>query len=238
MVWATDYFTDSAVRIDPLSNRVVARLSDLPHGPTGVAIGEGAVWIVTSSGCGRLVRVAAVVEVGNDPMGVVAAFGSIWVQNEFGGTVTRVDAATNRVVATIKVNPREGREGLDTLVSFRGGIWLGGYAIQMIDPATNAVTRQLRADAIGIAAGSGAIWPRQSSGHWRRSIRRGPGRGGGASAERAGELPESLIQLLWSRAAGGMEYAEEGQDLNRALDVDAVAVDQGFDRPNAPHYSF
>lgn len=129
------------------------------HGPTGVAIGEGAVWIVTSSGGGRLVRVdpasnrvAAVVKVGNDPMGVVAAFGSIWVQNEFDGTVTRVDAATNRVVATIKVNPREGREGLDTLVSFRGGIWLGGYAIQMIDPATNAVTSQLRADAIGIAA--------------------------------------------------------------------------------------
>lgn len=165
MVWTTDYLTDSAVRIDPATNRVVAALTGLPHGPTGIAIGSGAVWIVTSSGGGHLVRVdpatnqvVAVIDVGANPMGVVVAFGSVWVQNESGATVTRVDAATNRVLATIPVGPREGREGLDSLVEFGGGVWLGGSRIQMIDPASNSVTRTLHSDAVAIAAGSGAIW--------------------------------------------------------------------------------
>ena len=55
------------------------------HGPTGIAVGDGAVWVANSDD-GTIMkidpalrRVVATIRVGNRPTGVVTANGRVWV---------------------------------------------------------------------------------------------------------------------------------------------------------------
>jgi YVTN family beta-propeller protein len=78
--------------------------------------------------------------------------GSVWVMNSGDGTVTRVDASTNAVIATIDV-AKYPVEGGDMAVG-------GGYAwarisaelVAQIDPSTNSVIA-----LYGPSAGSGSV---------------------------------------------------------------------------------
>ncbi len=74
---------DSVSRIDAASGSV--KTIPVGDGPTGIAFGEGAVW-VACSGDGTVSRIdpatAEVVEtiaVGNRPVGIAAGAGSVWV---------------------------------------------------------------------------------------------------------------------------------------------------------------
>ena len=75
------------------------------------------------------------------PIGIACAVlqlvAAAWVVNGGGGTVSRIDPATNRVVATIRVH------AMPTGITFgRGRIWvasIAGAGVQAIDPATNRV---------------------------------------------------------------------------------------------------
>lgn len=166
-VWATDWRTRSAVRVDPATNQVVARLTDLPFGPTGLAIEPNGVW-VASSRANVMSRIdpntnAVVASVATDlvPLPVVYAFGSIWVRNEFregDGTVQRVDPATSRVVATIPVGPDAGRDGLDALAPLGDGIWVAGLQLEKIDAGTNQVTRRINHTANAVTSGADSLW--------------------------------------------------------------------------------
>jgi streptogramin lyase len=92
-------------------------------------------------------------------LNVVAGAGSIWVASDNkAGAVSRVDPATNAVIATIKVNP-----GTWYLAFGFGSVWaVSGESatIQRIDPATNAVvkTTALGKEPGFLAAGEGAVW--------------------------------------------------------------------------------
>jgi len=92
-------------------------------------------------------------------LNVVAGAGAIWVASDNeGGKVSRVDPATNAVVATIPVDP-----GTWYLAFGHGALWAvsaKGQSVQKIDPQTNAVTKRT---ALGkqpgfLAAGEGAVW--------------------------------------------------------------------------------
>lgn len=92
-------------------------------------------------------------------LNVVAGAGSIWVASDnMAGAVSRIDPATNAVIATIKVDP-----GTWYLAFGHGYLWAvssEARSIQRIDPATNAVTKRT---ALGkqpgfLAAGEGAVW--------------------------------------------------------------------------------
>ncbi|MCW4462943.1 YncE family protein [Sphingomonas sp. BT-65] len=92
-------------------------------------------------------------------LNVVAGAGSIWVASDnSAGAVSRVDPATNTVIATIPVNP-----GTWYLAFGYGSVWAVSsdkQSIQRIDPATNAV---VKTTALGkqpgfLAAGEGAVW--------------------------------------------------------------------------------
>ena len=43
------------------------------------------------------------IPVGRSPVGTAVGFGSVWVANNHGASVMRVDPGTNKVVATIRV---------------------------------------------------------------------------------------------------------------------------------------
>jgi YVTN family beta-propeller protein len=104
--------------------------------------------------------VAATIAVGT-PRDVMAAFGSIWVSDGKGATITRIDPATNKVQAVIATpGPAS------VLANGGGAVWVTSYpgnSLTRIDPATNTVARSVSlADAgagpIGVTFSAGALW--------------------------------------------------------------------------------
>ena len=94
------------VRVDPATNEPVA-LIDVLNVPVGVALGEGALWVVTVAE--RLVRlepevnaVTAEVAIGY-PIALTAGAGGIWVSDSR-GRVWQIDPETTTVTHTISVS--------------------------------------------------------------------------------------------------------------------------------------
>jgi YVTN family beta-propeller protein len=163
----TDYDTQTIVRVDPQTNRLVATIRDVPLGPTGVALTQGAVWVACSRADlviridPRTNQVAATIPVGHTPLPVTTGFGSVWVRNESSelpGTVSRIDPATDQVVATIPIGMGMGRDGLDGLAATGGGVWVAGLGLEMIDPAANRVARKVNRMCNAAIAADGALW--------------------------------------------------------------------------------
>ena len=103
-------------------------------------------------------RVMEAIRVGHGPMGVAAAFGSIWVANHEEDTVSRIDPRIARVVATIRVGNGPGH-----LVPGYGSLWVSDDKdafLWRIDPRTNSATRVAAGGRIACvpAAGLGTIW--------------------------------------------------------------------------------
>ena len=84
--------------------------------------------------------------------------GSVWTLNQGDGTVSRVDAKTNKVVATIELGaPGGGGE----LAFGLGRVWATVFEIPIseIDPATNKVVRQwVGPGGDAIRTGHGSVW--------------------------------------------------------------------------------
>src|SRR5919204_1569848 len=81
-------------------------------------------------------RPPVTIAVGSSPMSLVVGAGAIWVANKGDGSVSRIDPASDRVVASIQVG------GQPWGLAFDGAsIWVGNYergSVARIDPATNA----------------------------------------------------------------------------------------------------
>jgi virginiamycin B lyase len=100
-------------RIDPNTNKIVAafRFGTPASSPGGLAIGEGAVWVLDTA-AGHLVRidptvnqVVTTIPLDLSPIDAVTTGGdSVWVTQQARGAVLRIDPATNRVVDTIRLN--------------------------------------------------------------------------------------------------------------------------------------
>ncbi|HEV3233274.1 MAG TPA: hypothetical protein VG329_01825 [Candidatus Dormibacteraeota bacterium] len=163
-VWVSDFQDDIVVRVDPASGQVVATIHDLPHGPTGLAVGFGYTWVA----CSRAASVAridpasnavtAVIPVQERPLSIAVGFGSVWVRNTRSNSVSRIDPATNQVVATIPVMPKEGRDGVDGMGVDSSGVWVSGLSIVHISAASNAVDKKLARDGVSLDYGAGALW--------------------------------------------------------------------------------
>jgi YVTN family beta-propeller protein len=132
-----------------------------------VAIGDGAIWVAGS----RLFRIDPVTAQVKFEVRVPHAAapyvwgGSVWVSNHGSGTVTRLDARTGDVLATIDI---PGRLPFG-IVAADGSIWVGvqdAGLIARIDPTTNEViatittpaTRSLEATSSGVIGfGAGEV---------------------------------------------------------------------------------
>jgi hypothetical protein len=95
-------------RIDPTSGRVTARIPLGPD-PIDVAVGEGSVWVLSSTGSVYRIdpvtqRVTVIRHVAQDPRAIAAGEGSIWVADGNRAVVQRIDPATNGVVEPIPMS--------------------------------------------------------------------------------------------------------------------------------------
>ena len=84
---------------------------------------------------------AAEIEAGRAPKGVLANADGVWVADVHGGAVLRIDPATNDVAATIKVGSAT-PGGPNWLAEGLGSIWVdvpNNQTIARIDPVTDAI---------------------------------------------------------------------------------------------------
>jgi streptogramin lyase len=172
-VWVTRPNAGEVVRIDPLTNEIVAEIP-LEGFPQGIAVGFGSVWVAASDppdgangGISRIDprsnEVVRTILVPNLPEFVATGAGAVWVTSN-NGTIAELDPRTNQVVATIRIT-----EGGRTIVAVGGGaVWAAEISgpgedasVVRIDPETAEVTGEPIAvgrNALGLAFGAGALW--------------------------------------------------------------------------------
>jgi virginiamycin B lyase len=171
------------LEISAKTNKVVRKF------PGGAALGYGSVWTVNADGTllRRLDPQSGVTLAkvptgfpgggsGNGCVGVAGA-GGMWLGSDVNKTVTRIDAATNKIVALIPLpgaatqpSPAQGYASGCEMALAGGKVWYGNPAgIYEIDPATNTAT--LLRIKIGnldkwgdivFATGLGSVWVRTS----------------------------------------------------------------------------
>jgi ABC-type branched-subunit amino acid transport system substrate-binding protein len=181
-VWVLDNRAQTVSRIDP-DTKEVTETFDTPGLPSELAVGEGALWVGIAGGRGdstatnATVRVArmdpgdgrvtatarlrggeGVYPVGGTPRLAVGE-GAVWAVNP-DGSVSRIDAKSGRVVATI-----ENKQLAWTIAAGDGGVWFLGFdgptGVTQIDTRRNRVGRTIplgASDLRGVAVGGGSVW--------------------------------------------------------------------------------
>jgi YVTN family beta-propeller protein len=110
-IWVGNAAGKSIWRVDPTTNLARPIPTGL-YGPESLAVSDRAIWVTAGSGSTvvrinpRTLNVVARVKVGFGPNNpAIAADGSVFVPNHGDGTVSRIDAARNRVIGTWRVGP-------------------------------------------------------------------------------------------------------------------------------------
>jgi virginiamycin B lyase len=83
------------------------------------------------------------VPVGSGPMSIAIGEGAVLVANQGDGTVSRIDPATNQVVAEISL----GQEGFMRLAAREGRAWMASCldkVVRVIDPGANQVSASVQ----------------------------------------------------------------------------------------------
>jgi virginiamycin B lyase len=98
------------------------------------------------------------VEVGGTPVAVAVAAGAVWVADNAGGRVIRLDARTGRPSG----RPIPVGAGPEAITAGEGAVWVAGanHTVTRVDPRTGRARRARVhvADPAGIAAGEGSVW--------------------------------------------------------------------------------
>lgn len=150
--------TGLLTRLDATTGGVERQL-DPNATPSGVAIGEGAVWL-TDTEADNVIRVDPTglltpIAVGNGPGAITVGGGGVWVVDSLDDRVVRLDPDTRSVTATIAV----GRSPAGVAFG-AGSVWVansGDGTVTRIDPRTNRVQATITVgdspQAIAIAGG-------------------------------------------------------------------------------------
>jgi len=148
-------------RIDPTTNRIIARIAVAPYS-YAATFGFDAVWITNtgahpSEDAGSVQRidpetntVTATISVGPIPRFLAAGEGGVWTLNQGDGSVTRIDPRTNGTIS-IPLGAPGGGGDID---AGNGRVWVRTSKILLvtIDPTTRRI-----AEVFGPPAGSGAV---------------------------------------------------------------------------------
>ncbi|HEU0293378.1 MAG TPA: hypothetical protein VFR47_11620 [Anaerolineales bacterium] len=158
---------DAVSRIDPQSGEVLATIK-VSRGPMSVAFTPEAVWVVNFGMSGdTVVRIdpqtnqlaGDPIQTGRAPLSLALEEGSLWVANHDAHTITRVDLATNQVLANITVPSEPHRVAYG-----EGAVWVANWhvnSVTRIDPQTNQVVGEpipIGHPAGNMVAGLGGVW--------------------------------------------------------------------------------
>lgn len=157
---------DAVSRTDPQSGEVVATIK-VSRGPMSLAFTPEAVWVVNFGLSDTVIRIdpntnqiiGEPIVTGRAPLSVAVGEGSLWVANHDAHTITRIDLATNQVVANITVPSEPHR-----VTYGEGAVWVANWhvnSVTRIDPQTNQVVGEpipIGHPAGNMAAGLGSLW--------------------------------------------------------------------------------
>jgi len=175
-LWVINQGDSTVSRIEPDSGNVTSTKSTLGI-PTGVAVGEGAVWITNGfggpSGSGEVVRVDLTDESVEaafpswNAKAIVVAYGSIWLADADRDLVLRYDPE-NLDAAPVEIPPDEDASAsaaprsLAVGTGEAEGIWVAnelGDTVVRIDPDTNEVVDRIQVEApTAVAAAASGVW--------------------------------------------------------------------------------
>jgi YVTN family beta-propeller protein len=153
-----------ALRLDPTTGAVVRRIPD-ETSPTGIAFGNGALWLSELASVSRVdpltdtltgtAQVGALQGLGSTT--VAAGGGSVWVAKSESGDVWQVSPNGPTAVGRIAVGPNVGHIAVG-----QGGVWVArpkaGQVVR-IDPRTGRLrTIAVGTGAYAVATGAGLVW--------------------------------------------------------------------------------
>jgi virginiamycin B lyase len=167
-VWISDYAENSITRIDPKTNQIAAVLH-VGRGPCAAhTLAFGSLW-VPLCGDNKVVRVdpetnqvtaTIPTTIANSDGTIAASADSIWLMTDEKGTLIRINASTNAIIATIHIAP-----GSYDIAAGEEGIWVSNAKesiVTRVDPATNMPVATISLGAgkmpLVIAAGEGGVW--------------------------------------------------------------------------------
>lgn len=159
--------TDAVSHIDPETGNVLSTVK-VDRGPVSLAFTPEVVWIVNFGMDGdTVIRIdpktgqisGAPIQTGRAPLSLALGDGSLWVANHDAHTVTRIDLASNQVVANISVPSEPHR------VAFgEGAVWVANWhinSVSRIDPQKNQIVGEpipIGFHAGNMVAGLGSVW--------------------------------------------------------------------------------
>ncbi len=161
-VWATSYGQGTLTRVTPGTG--VTQTVRVGHGPTGVAVAAGSVWVAATLDNaltrvdGATSEVVQRIPVGASPSEIAAGAGALWVSNSGDGTVTRVDPRSGRVLGATHVGPAP----IGLAVDARA-VWVAvsqAGVVARLDPATGRVIDRIRVGTGPslVAIGGKGVW--------------------------------------------------------------------------------
>jgi virginiamycin B lyase len=166
-VWVTNDKLKAVQRIDPRSNKVVAKV-EFPSEPcSGLAFAFGTLWVPLCGDPKSLARVDpatnkinATLPVGpaDSEGGITASEDSVWLISDENGTLLRIDPTTNTVRAKIAIPP-----GSFNPLYSHGTVWVTGNKSSGLTPVDAKTSQVGPSIPVGpnprfLTSGAGSIW--------------------------------------------------------------------------------
>jgi virginiamycin B lyase len=166
-VWVAGTKPYSVQHIDPVTNRIVAKVALPGEACSGLAFGFGSIWVPVCGKKPALVRVdahenAVIAMLPVPPAapegGITTSTDSVWLVTDKKGTLTRIDPSTNSVRQKIPIPA-----GSYNPVFSDGVVWITGVdrsVLTAVDAATGRVLDSVTVEAKPrfLTAGGGSIW--------------------------------------------------------------------------------
>lgn len=148
-IWAADNADEGLDRIDPRTNQIVQKLS-VGANPFRIAFGFGSLWVTSyfhdphevlriDPVSGRVLATITGPEYGGT--GIAVGAGAVWVAATYGGSLARIDPATNSITAMVPV----GSYPLAVAAGY-GSVWVrneDSSSISRVDPASDQVVETI-----------------------------------------------------------------------------------------------
>jgi virginiamycin B lyase len=166
-VWVASTKPYAILRIDPVSNRIVATIRISGEACSGLAFGFASVWTPVCGKKSALVRIDAtnnaisatlpIAPAGSEG-GIAASDDSVWMVTDQHGTLVRVDPSTNSVRERILIPA-----GSFNPVLSGGIVWITGVESNVLTAVDAATGKVLESIPVGskprfLTAGGGSIW--------------------------------------------------------------------------------
>jgi len=170
-VWVSNRPMNMVHRLDPKTNKIQAAIPVGKSPCSGLAAGFGSIWVPNCgdrTGDGKSVsridmktnEVIATLPIGpaQSEGGVATGAGSFWMVSDQKGVLSRIDPATNKVIAEITVPEKSAACNFG-----EDAVWITTPAtnqLTRVDPKTNQVTATITVGAGPrfLTVGAGSIW--------------------------------------------------------------------------------